>query len=336
MKKYFKLQLVLLLSCAFTSGLLAQNSSKVIVEVFTNSHCSSCGAAYTNLNNNVFNQEYAKNMVFVAYHVNTYNDDKLYQETKTESIPRASWYSGITGTPTFFINGKKYTQGSLSQNIQNSITQNKTMDIGLTCTIEKDSLVINSSIMNSAENSNLKYFIVVAENVNYKGRNGHENHRNVMRTMPTTPAGESISLSNGMTKQFNNKVAINSLWNLDSISVIVFVQNELTKEIYNTAIRSRNEFITATVDEYVIENLKLFPQPNSGKFNLSFNSIVAGKAMFGLYNISGKLLTEQHFSTIEGNNLQTIDFSNLNLSNGVYSYILELDGKKQIGKLIIN
>lgn len=334
--KLTKLFFILTLSCSFTLVSNAQGTNKVLVEVFTNSHCSYCGQAYTNLNNTVFNQEFAKDMVFVAYHVNTYSDDKLYQETKSESIPRANWYSGISGTPTFFINGKKYTQGNLSDNIQTSINANKTIDIGLTCTLEKDSLVINSELMNNNDYTNLKYFIVVAENVKYKGRNGHERHRNVMRTMPTTPAGESISLSQGKTTQLTKKIAINTIWNLDSISVIGFVQNDLTKEVYNTAIITKDKFFTASVKEETIDGFSLSPIPSNGIINLKFNSTNSSKARLSVYSLEGKLIAERQVIANDGVNSLSVDLTEQNISKGVYTYLLELEGKKQKGSLIIN
>ncbi len=337
MKIFLKYLIVQLFLISFTFVAIAQNTNKVIVEMFTNSHCSSCGAAYNNLGNNVFNKDFFKDVVFIAYHINTYSDDKLYQESKAESIPRATWYTGITGTPTFFINGKKYTQGDLSQNIQNAITENKTIDIGLSCSIENGSLIINSDLTANIEFANLKYFIVVTENVNYKGRNGLENHKNVMRTMPNTSAGESISLQAGLKKAINKNVTLNSAWNFDSLSVVVFIQNSVTKEIYNSAILKSADFVPTSIQEKeTIENFTLSPLPNKGELNLKFNSLVAGNAKFLVFDLLGRLIEEKSLTTNNGSNSFFIDLTKQNLNKGVYTYSLELDGNKQNGSFVID
>jgi len=81
--------------------------------------------------------------------------------------------------------------------------------------------------------------------------------------------------------------------------------------------------------------LKVFPNPASSQFNVSFNSDQAGKAFFSVYNTSGKLVFSNACELSSGINTLHFLESDLNLSNGLY--LLKIQKKQHAfqGKILI-
>ena len=96
----------------FTSMLFAQESRKVLVEVFTNSHCPLCPGAHNTLDNYLAGPNGEK-ISYIYYHmVYPYADDLLYQQSMEGSDARDQYYNPVAATPRGFFDGA--IQGSWS------------------------------------------------------------------------------------------------------------------------------------------------------------------------------------------------------------------------------
>ena len=97
---------------------------------------------------------------------------------------------------------------------------------------------------------------------------------------------------------------------------------------YNSAV----VFNKCAETEYTRE-LKIFPNPGSGQFNISFNSFEKGEIEIAISDIIGRIL-EKRIVNIE----ETIQFENFNLQNqvsGIYFASIKTSGKTITQKLII-
>jgi glutaredoxin len=314
----------------------AQNR-KVLYEIFTNSHCSFCGGAYSYFDENIANNEASNDLITIAYHLSTYSDDKLYQETKTESVPRANYYGGITGTPTIFINGQRQSsyQNWLPNinNFRNS--QSNNFPVTLNVRLVGNVLEIETGVNSSIDISNLNLNIVVVEDVDYQGRNGVKLHKNVMRTMPTGASGQQINLIANQELKITKSVTLNQIWNLEKISVVAYVQNSQTKEVYNVSSIDKKDFqLTSNVEDQK-DNDKLYPNPTNGITEYSFDSKYTGICKIKLIDNSGKLLLENSYTISAGQNKIIIDTKDLNLPNGSYTFIIDNNGIESTKQIII-
>ncbi|MCD8528469.1 MAG: T9SS type A sorting domain-containing protein [Chitinophagales bacterium] len=71
----------------------------------------------------------------------------------------------------------------------------------------------------------------------------------------------------------------------------------------------------------VLDAFNLFPNPNTGSFCIDFNLKESGNYEFSIYNTLGQTVLNQEYDLKEGFN--HIDFSNLKLTNGVYSLYIK-------------
>jgi hypothetical protein len=77
------------------------------------------------------------------------------------------------------------------------------------------------------------------------------------------------------------------------------------------------------------ENYTLYPNPNSGIFNLQFENLT-GKALIEVYNITGQLV----FSEVLNNSIiKTIDLSKQ--SKGIYLVKVKTDSYSSSEKIVV-
>ena len=103
---------ILIILSLFSCILFAQEDRKVLVEVFTNSHCSLCPAAHNVIDNYLAGPNGNK-INYIFYHmIYPYNDDPLYWQSQEGSDARDNYYNPISATPQGWFDGTH--QGSSS------------------------------------------------------------------------------------------------------------------------------------------------------------------------------------------------------------------------------
>lgn len=271
--KFLKKSITLLnLLALFIISIINYNTiysqNKVLVEVFTNSHCGPCGTSYNYMNNNVKNQNLNENLIFIYHHVSTYQDDKLYQESRSFSNPRAQYYGNIAGTPTYFVNGKKlnnYT--TISNEVNLELAKNSILNMNSKVILQNNKLLINSNIIpNISGTYSINHAVV--EDIIYKGRNGVEDHKNVMRNLNPSVSGKLLDLINSTEINNQNEINLDPIWNLEKLSIIVWIQNPTSKEIMFSTIIPYSSFETAMSLDDETKNLVLYPNPVTDFFQI--------------------------------------------------------------------
>ncbi len=115
--------------------------------------------------------------------------------------------------------------------------------------------------------SDLTINYVVVEDVYYKGGNNISDHKNVMRKI-VNPQGDSFTINYNESKNLETTITNNSVWDLNKVKVVVFIQNKSTKEVLQSESISYSEFgITSIEDEKVLSNSFNLEQNYPNPFN---------------------------------------------------------------------
>ncbi len=228
----------LLILLLFSSFLLAQEERKVLVEVFTNSHCPLCPAAHNIIDNYLAGPNGYK-ISYIYYHmVYPYPDDPLYLESMEGSDARDNYYNPVSATPQGWFDGTH--QGSSSgwtNTLNNLVTTTSPLSIILSGMRSPTQFNINAELTRTGditENDLVVHFVVV-EDVYFDGRNSVSNHKHVMRKMLPTPDGHSFSINLNETKNFPHTIDLDPIWDADSLNILVFVQSIASKTVYQSA-----------------------------------------------------------------------------------------------------
>jgi thiol-disulfide isomerase/thioredoxin len=342
MKIIEKIFFVILLLPAF---LFAQEEKKVLVEVFTNSHCSVCPAAHNTLSSYDQNSPNADKINYIFYHmVYPYADDPLYQYNKSDSDGRNIFYNPSSSTPVAFFDGVKQQNNysSWSLILDGLVSLQSPFKILLTGIMGNNEMNLSAEITQSGSipDENLVINFVAVENVNYQGRNGISNHKNVMREMVTSPTGDTFSISMGETKYVDKIVTIAESMIPENVGVVVFIQSSSSKAVYQSEYISYND-LSMTTDiksrgleipgEYSLE--QNYPNPFNPSTIINYSISEPEQVVLKVFNILGKeiktLVNENQFP-----GKYEITFNAENLSGGIYIYKLQAGDYIQTRKMI--
>ena len=75
------------------------------------------------------------------------------------------------------------------------------------------------------------------------------------------------------------------------------------------------------------------PNPVVNNTTIKFTSATDGKAKMSVYNIAGQKIAEKEFTAQHGDN--SYDFDASALESGIYVYAIELNGQKQIRRMVV-
>jgi hypothetical protein len=322
---------ILIALLLFSSILLAQEDRKVLVEVFTNSHCPLCSAAHNVIDNYLSGQNGNK-ISYIYYHmVYPYPDDLLYQQSMEGSDARHAYYNPVAATPRGIFDGQ--IQGSTSgwaATLDNLVNIQSPLTIELSGYTDLIQLFIDADVTRTGNiiDNDLVIHFVVAEDVFYDGRNSISNHKHVMRKMLPTPAGLQFNIALNETKDFQQIIDLDTIWAIDSLKIIVFVQSLGSKTVYQSETIEFSELVWVNVDDEELNPSKFileqnYPNPFNPKtvigYQFPVNSIVTLKVYDLLGNEVATLVNEEKpAGTYE------ISFDASGLTSGVYFYKLSV------------
>ncbi|MGE5811262.1 MAG: Omp28-related outer membrane protein [Ignavibacteria bacterium] len=338
------LLLVILIIGFLQSTFYPQEARNVLVEVFTNSHCPLCPPGHNALLSYDKNSPNAENINYIFYHmVYPYSDDALYQANTSHSQGRDLYYGPFGSTPKAFFDGmiQQNNYSSWSGLLDQRAAAGSPLKIALTGTKTNGTININAEIIrtgNINENDLAIHFVVV-ENVFYQGRNGIADHKYVMRSMVTSPTGESFSITENETKQVQKSVNLPSSWIPDSLGAVVFIQSSSSKAVYQSAYISYVELeltgVYGNIDmpnEYSLE--QNYPNPFNPLTNFEFQVADMVFVSLRVYDLLGREITVLVDEVKPAGNYK-ITFNGSNLASGVYLYKMAAGNFIQTRKMIL-
>ncbi|HRF99783.1 MAG TPA: T9SS type A sorting domain-containing protein [Bacteroidia bacterium] len=85
----------------------------------------------------------------------------------------------------------------------------------------------------------------------------------------------------------------------------------------------------------IINSFVVYPNPSNGNANVSFNIVENNTVNINVYDVLGNLVSTNSANSFEKGN-HTVNLNTANLSSGIYTVSLEINGAKETKKLIIN
>ncbi len=339
MKFWLNIILIVLL---ISFSLFAQEQRKVLVEVFTNSHCPLCPPAHEAIENYLHGANGNK-ISYLFYHmVYPYDDDSLYYQSQEGSDARDLYYNAVNATPQGWFDGEHHVSISgWASTLNNLVTTESPLKIILSGTGSGSQVSINAELTRTGNISNgdLVLHFVVAENLYYAGRNNITHHIHVMRKMLPTPDGLAFSINLNETKNLEQNIDIDPLWNADSLSFVVFVQSTGSKTVYQSeTINYADLSITDVANENKIPKSFLleqnYPNPFNPSTKIKFNISKSGFTTLKVFNLLGNEISTLLNKDIPAGNYE-LAFNASELPTGVYFYMLQSGEFVQTKKMIL-
>lgn len=250
----FSLHLILLL--LLPTSLFAQVQRNVILEHFTNTNCSVCGARNPQLHNNMADFE---KLLYISYYPSRpYADCKLNQHNMQQNDARTKFYNLFGSTPKIAIQGESLPQADFRDENLIPPYNGQISDFSIELNqylVNGDSIRVRVVVYCESEDqvlSKANLYVALAEDtVFYKGRNSENEHYNVFRKALTTDSGDEIRLPTvkGDSIVLELSAAIHDDWNIDRMLSTAILQGPESKEIfqaeqlfgYTDRVVSRNE-----------------------------------------------------------------------------------------------
>ncbi len=330
------------LSFFFTSIIYAQEERKVLVEVFTNSHCPLCPDAHNAVENYLAGPNGNK-ISYIFYHmVYPYPDDSLYYQSMEGSDARDNYYNPIQATPQGWFDGTH--QGNPSgwpANLNNLVVTESPLKITLSGTRSSSYFNIDAQITRTGNipDSDLVVHFVAAENLYYAGRNGIVNHIHVMRKMFPTPYGKSLSINLNETKHVSQTISLEPRWVPDSLSIIVFVQSTGSKTVYQSETINYSDLGITGINEtgeipgkFVLQ--QNYPNPFNPSTKISWQSAIGSKQTLKVYDVLGREVAVL-INEFKPAGKHEVEFNASNLPSGVYIYRIQTNQFTASRKMIL-
>jgi hypothetical protein len=162
--------------------------------------------------------------------------------------------------------------------------------------------------------TNLRLHIVITESHVLYNNFAEKNFIN--RKMIPSSFGTELDFSSSTTHSFNESITLNADWNNANLNIIVFVQSNDTKRIYQT---NQSNIQYAEINENDRLTAQVYPNPVANQLTIESSQMY----LIELADISGKMILRQ-----DANNKEKIilDISSYDLQPG--SYFLKIINKQ--------
>lgn len=214
----------------------------VLFEEFTNSGCGPCAKFAPGVDSLLIVR--LGDVVSIKYHVN-YPDprDPFYLNEQDNLDIRRNFYD-ISGVPSVVLDGKQISASVPA--ISNKIDELKTGKQKLSLKMENSitagnlNLKVNVKPLESYDNENLRLFVTVIEEeviFDKPTSNGETEFRGVLKKFLPDANGYNLGKLTDTNKEYVYETSwpVTGFYNEDQLAVVAFVQDIVTKEVYETA-----------------------------------------------------------------------------------------------------
>ena len=304
-------------------------------EVFNSANSDDCVGVHDSLENVFALHPAAYSYITYAMPTDIY--------TNADGIARASYYGADT-VPDMYLNGmvnidpRYYTEQLYNDNAEPAY-----LNITPTIAMNGNTITVSAAILpfpswtNPAESMTVHIAVVEKTTTGNVGTNGETKFYNILRKMLPNSSG---SPQNGFTPGLYVNVSqsytfpAGAVENLSNLEAVIFVQNTVTKEIYQSA--------SISVPNAINQNagpqdgiLSLYPNPSQEYTNIDYYLTSSSSVNLRVYDALGQLVFDgKSIKKIAGEHSETI--STKNYAQGVYYVQLSIDGKLYFRKLVVN
>lgn len=276
MKKLFTF-----LFLAFSLCVSAQVQKNVIVEIFTNTRCSTCGFREPQIFNSL--SKYPEVLQISFYPSSPYSNCFFSQQNRREYDGRTRYYGVYGSTPRVFVQGSEVNNNIDTANLVAALGQTSNFEIKLShLKTAQDSARITATIFKRANDplSTANLYLATAENeIQYNAPNGVNTHHNVMRKAHTDSNGVSITLPSSIGDSIEVAVTyrLESNWNHNILSSFAILSNQNSVvNAQKTSLDLNGFFPTSINDIKTSSEISIYPNPISVGNNLVIETIDKG------------------------------------------------------------
>jgi hypothetical protein len=323
-----------------------------MLESFTSSTCGPCAPGNVNVSSVL--QGYQDNQYSILkYQVDFPGAGDPYY---TDEVGDRRTYYSVNSVPDLVVDGNEWQDNSsslTSQIVDNSIAKPSFIDLSSTYSVGGQTVDFQVTIDPLGNFTNLTLYAAIFEYITFNntGTNGETEFEYVMKKMVPGSSGSNLnSLQDGVQRVENLSYTFNGNYILppdanspvnhainhtvedfDELGVIVWIQDDATKEILQST--------TASLVTSVIENnspaskLMIFPNPTSNLATIAFEGFENSDIEISLVNLLGEVVFSKKI-----NSSAYLDYYNLDvslLSNGIYNLVAKSNGKITTKKLQI-
>lgn len=327
MKKALTLALSLLLVATATFG---QAKRYALLEHFTNTLCSSCASQNPGMFTAI-KVETNADLHHISYHWQVpYVNCVYYQANPAPQNERAAYYNvnasprvslnGAAQTSTASITGAVIGADALTSPISVKVSENT----GVTGSARTATIKIKS--VGTVPNGNFKLYVALVEKkTNYVSPNGEAVHYNVFRKFLTKSNGDDITLTANEQSIFLDYLP--DLATSAQLYAVAWVQNATTKEVLNSG--TRFDGLTATNELSTDNQVRVFPNPTTGKTTLTFDKLTP--QYLTVQNVAGQVL-----ETVKLSNSTSYDLNMARFSAGIYILKIKSEEGVAIKRVVKN
>lgn len=314
---------------AFDDFWVGEREKIALIEHFTN-----VGAA-TSIQDQERLDRIANNLpsdlVIINYHTDfPNNNDPVNLLNKAEPSARALYY-GILQTPRTVLDGNDYkgvTSGLNANNVDTLSLEPVKIELStdFSQTVSSKFILkvgIKSKTDFTAQRLKL-YVAVVNRTLNIEGNT----YRNILNRMVPNHTGTTLPITwkKGEIKEYTLDWGAFSNRDINNIQVVVFVQDDVTKDILQTLVRIPDKFpqvVTGLDEESSLEKLVVYPNPTNYVLSVKTNEGSKEDRSWTITDVSGKVWL--YGTVAKGTDSWEVEVSTL--PTGVYILQVFSDGK---------
>jgi len=342
-----KILLLFILALFFANIVNAQFTRKVLFEEGTNASCAPCAAnnpilkAFLDANQNT--------CLAIKYHASWPGFDPMYQANPTQNTERIVNYYHMNNTGVPYCNADGVIQDIWpfsNANFTNAMNQRLAIPAPLQITvvdqrIAGDSIksTITINLPSNLPAGDYKLRVMAIEKwVIYTvppGSNGETHFEHVFRRAYPGTDGVVFPVTAG-NYQYIYTYKRETGWQDSSIKTVVFVQNDVNKEVMNVASSSSINGINPVSSEipnafYLSQN---YPNPFNPSTNIEFKLPKDEFVTLKVYDMLGKEIAVLVIGNFK-KGTYSVDWDASNLGGGVYFYTIKMGEFSETKKMIL-
>jgi hypothetical protein len=312
---------------AFDDVWIGRRTRGVLLEHFTNVTSADANAASGQVSD--LSNRWPDDIINLQYHTNFPGNDPYYSDNPDDASARILFY-GLSRVPYTFIDGGSdipnyatyfdWVTAPLDSNDVNRRSMiNPYFQVTLHGAVSSGVVTVSGGLkaLQDIDESNITLYLAVTQKKS-TGEAAAVNYNVVRKFIPD--AG-GIGVKRTWTKNETDTIAEKS-WVIsnipagDDIEIIAFLQNNITKEVYQ-AESVISPDITVGINDIIAgkgKGFSLYPNPASSKLTISFETPLSSVTDIKIYDYSGSLVKTYKAGT--GGSEYVID--DLGLSSGIY------------------
>ncbi len=208
----------------------------VLGEDFTSTTCTPCNRSSLALDS--LAEKYRERFAVIRYHVwwPPPGNDPYYLANTEENVARNNYYDNMDA-PHLYLDGEVDAGGDHAQwesLLLERMGQQGLIDLTVSAALNGMYGSATASLISCSDLSArdlVIQFALTESDIQFDAPNGQDVFHQVLRDMLPDAGGEAIDLFTHVTKQVHREFHIESGWNADNMSLIVFVQDHDTREV---------------------------------------------------------------------------------------------------------